>query len=689
MGCDEKMKNQGKKNILKKTRLIQSIIILFITSSMILTSLGSLRAENPNQRVKNPDFLINGDAQKIGPNIVSPPEYIMTKFNAGQVTLHLNDKGQAVGSKEGHACLWTQYAPNSWWTTNLGLSNYNCHACDGCEGYECYETCSYACDINNRGQIVGIIQHLFRFEGGFDRTYYIYFAIDPKDTTSPPDESLEWYYNASGIRAEDGGGNDLMQYFCPAWDYSGGGGGIPHECLRSPRINDNGQIVITKHDSTLYPYKADSYINNPDIVNGRYIWKTDSANMVEILVPGYDNVEVNDMNTLGDVTGEATVFEYPYSQSTAFFWSIGTGATILGYLTPTPPIRPQSHGNGINDEKQIVGDSYIKINDNCVWVCACLWTPDSSGHWTVQNLGVPTTCLPSTDPDKYIATPVSCADDINDKGYIIGSCSGNGPVHKDTGPFLIVPYDMDGNTIPDTWFYNVSGHGPTDGANDLGFAINAITPSHDLGISPLFEINETEAVTAQVTVSHDVPGIDCCILTPIPAPVAPDQPVDVTVWHTDACDKNKGISGRGINYTYKTKSTESNDKAVQYGWDWDGNGIVDEWTGFVTSGTSMYTVHSWANYGVYAIKVKARYANGLESAWSSPRQVRMFKLGDTYGDDAISYADINPFVLALNGKAGYYDKYPSGYYFTADCNIDYCVSYADINSFVRILNQPN
>ena len=60
--------------------------------------------------------------------------------------------------------------------------------------------------------------------------------------------------------------------------------------------------------------------------------------------------------------------------------------------------------------------------------------------------------------------------------------------------------------------------------------------------------------------------------------------------------------------------------------------------------------------------------------------------GDTNCDGLVSYADINPFVLALAGQAGYEARYPDCDWYSADCNNDGSVTYADINPFVKLLN---
>lgn len=59
--------------------------------------------------------------------------------------------------------------------------------------------------------------------------------------------------------------------------------------------------------------------------------------------------------------------------------------------------------------------------------------------------------------------------------------------------------------------------------------------------------------------------------------------------------------------------------------------------------------------------------------------------GDTNCDGQLSFADINPFVSALTGAAGYGAAYPGCVWLNADCNGDGAVSFADINPFVARL----
>jgi hypothetical protein len=70
-------------------------------------------------------------------------------------------------------------------------------------------------------------------------------------------------------------------------------------------------------------------------------------------------------------------------------------------------------------------------------------------------------------------------------------------------------------------------------------------------------------------------------------------------------------------YNYSTVSTDPAGGNISYGWDWNGDYIVDEWTDFASSNTTMNTLHSWSVEGTYNIRVKAKDEHGLESDWSN------------------------------------------------------------------------
>jgi len=83
----------------------------------------------------------------------------------------------------------------------------------------------------------------------------------------------------------------------------------------------------------------------------------------------------------------------------------------------------------------------------------------------------------------------------------------------------------------------------------------------------------------------------------------------------------------GTLYDYNTSSTDPDGDKIKYGWDWDGDDVVDEWDDnngdYYPSGEIITTSHSWSSSGSYWIKVKGEDELGAQSDWSDPLYVTM------------------------------------------------------------------
>jgi len=98
-------------------------------------------------------------------------------------------------------------------------------------------------------------------------------------------------------------------------------------------------------------------------------------------------------------------------------------------------------------------------------------------------------------------------------------------------------------------------------------------------------------------------------INPDRSPNAPARPTGVS-------------SGKiGMQYTYKTSTTDPDGDEVYYQWDWGGN--ISGWLGPFASGEIASVQHTWEVKGTYEIKVKAKDIQGLESSWSDPLPVSM------------------------------------------------------------------
>jgi len=72
---------------------------------------------------------------------------------------------------------------------------------------------------------------------------------------------------------------------------------------------------------------------------------------------------------------------------------------------------------------------------------------------------------------------------------------------------------------------------------------------------------------------------------------------------------------------FTTSALDPEEDRVKYGWDWDGDGTVDEWSGLVNSGTQVSLEHAWSVSGTYDIMVKAEDEKGAKSGWSGSLSV--------------------------------------------------------------------
>jgi len=76
-----------------------------------------------------------------------------------------------------------------------------------------------------------------------------------------------------------------------------------------------------------------------------------------------------------------------------------------------------------------------------------------------------------------------------------------------------------------------------------------------------------------------------------------------------------------VTYNYSTSTVDPEDDTLRYGWDWNGDDNVDEWTDFFTSGERINTSHVWTDAGTSIIKVIAEDEEGAQSDYSDPLEV--------------------------------------------------------------------
>jgi parallel beta-helix repeat protein len=95
------------------------------------------------------------------------------------------------------------------------------------------------------------------------------------------------------------------------------------------------------------------------------------------------------------------------------------------------------------------------------------------------------------------------------------------------------------------------------------------------------------------------------ITSSVSAPRIPERPT------------GRKIGFVGQIYTYSTSTTDTNNDSIQYGWDWNGDKIVDQWTDYYSSGEQCQASYTWSEGGTYKVYVNARDIRGMVSDWSN------------------------------------------------------------------------
>jgi PKD repeat protein len=94
-------------------------------------------------------------------------------------------------------------------------------------------------------------------------------------------------------------------------------------------------------------------------------------------------------------------------------------------------------------------------------------------------------------------------------------------------------------------------------------------------------------------------------------------------------------------YQYNSSAVDPDGDQVRLRFDW-GDGTRSNWSGFVTSATSVSMSHAWQNISTYTLRVIAQDSQGLNSSWSTPLTVMVS------APEPESQSPIVSFVLPLN-----------------------------------------
>ncbi|MEM4258866.1 MAG: hypothetical protein QXL17_06935 [Candidatus Thermoplasmatota archaeon] len=97
------------------------------------------------------------------------------------------------------------------------------------------------------------------------------------------------------------------------------------------------------------------------------------------------------------------------------------------------------------------------------------------------------------------------------------------------------------------------------------------------------------------------------------------------------------------------------------------------------------TNHQWMHPGSYTIRVGAVDSHGAVTHFNYTHTIRIYRLGDTNGDDQVNFDDIDPFIRALTSLEDYYSHPPYSHHATADINRDDVIDFRDIPLFSNLI----
>jgi hypothetical protein len=171
-----------------------------------------------------------------------------------------------------------------------------------------------------------------------------------------------------------------------------------------------------------------------------------------------------------------------------------------------------------------------------------------------------------------------------------------------------------------------------------------------------------------VTLRRDSVAGELLATLPVAGPLSPGTPVDVTwLW------ENAGPFGSGPLRVIAI--VDETNTVAEYAED-NNTFTTLVWPRVVVSDCNR-------NGNADAVDIASGFSTDANGN-GIPDECEM--IGDMNCDGAVTFADINPFVLALSGQHSYLTRYPDCNWLYADINGDGVVSYADINPFVRLLS---
>ena len=193
-----------------------------------------------------------------------------------------------------------------------------------------------------------------------------------------------------------------------------------------------------------------------------------------------------------------------------------------------------------------------------------------------------------------------------DRREEVNDSLGSNDIWAASAPWIIIPF-YNTNINPQYliwWYYEVGAisHNIILEATALNLSSNIVTDISDIsGLRSALGISSQTNLLpwAVIPVGR--------VTTQPPPNNPPDKP--------SLFGPTSGNSG--TEYTFSSNTSDLDGDQVYYQFDWD-DGTTSYWQGPFVSGTLVEESHSWADKGIYSVRVKAKDDFSGESDWSDP-----------------------------------------------------------------------
>jgi PKD repeat protein len=239
---------------------------------------------------------------------------------------------------------------------------------------------------------------------------------------------------------------------------------------------------------------------------------------------------------------------------------------------------------------------WIKVTDKLDWVYDCgvdttnveLYAKQYEGyiwahvsHFSLYGIAGLPIVPPSNDKgiQANFAPPLNADASASEKfGFIGTPISFDASLSSDDGTIKSYVWDFGDGTLG-------NGQKTTHIYSQVGTYTVTLTVTDDLGAT------DSDSIIVRISV--------------------PNKPPSIPIINGNTF----GTINTEYNYTALATDNDSGD-LIRYGWDWDNDNVVDEWTDFYSSGETSIINHIFTIAGFYRVKTQAEDNNNGISGWS-------------------------------------------------------------------------